>query len=540
MKKLFSVLMTIVILIMSLSCSVFALDGDYYAENGWQIRSNGMICGYDGDDADLVIPGTIHEIEVKGIESEAFSEQTQINSVTMPESLTIIGDMAFYKCISLSSVTAPGVTDIGESAFCHCKELDSVTFPELQNIGKTSFKNAGALNGFPFENLKKVPRMAFSGSDVANANLENAVSVFELAFADCDSLTSASLPKVDTNAYMGYAVFQNCSALTDVTFAESAVLLPSHTFDGCNFSSLDCFDQFEIIEHDAFANNAALTDITMKSVKYIAKSAFENCVNLTSADFPYAAEVDQEAFQGCASLTNLTLSDNVDLISYDAFDGCENLKYLLVNGPVLLYVDAFSGSSIERLEMNGLVTAHSLPIVENSIIALPSTFAECTEDTTGRNYRIYGTKGTYAESWAKENGHEFIEISQETAILKDIPTEYASGEVLSPDVIGFNRTYQWYGNTTADNTSGTPIDGATDKTFNPADYPASPYYYCVVTSTDEGYEPLEIRTGVTQNTIACEEKPDHNQPSGGHHIKDIFNSILNFLKAVFRWICSLF
>ena len=78
------------------------------------------------------------------------------------------------------------------------------------------------MNGFPFENLKKVPRMAFSGSDVANANLENAVSVFELAFADCDSLTSASLPKVDTNAYMGYAVFQNCSALTDVTFAESA------------------------------------------------------------------------------------------------------------------------------------------------------------------------------------------------------------------------------------------------------------------------------------------------------------------------------
>lgn len=334
-----------------------------------------------------------------------------------------------------------------------------------------------------------------------------------------------------------YSAFPVC---VTATFAESAVLLPSHTFDGCNFSSLDCFDQFEIIEHDAFANNAALTDITMKSVKYIAKSAFENCVNLTSADFPYAAEVDQEAFQGCASLTNLTLSDNVDLISYDAFNGCENLKYLLVNGPVLLYVDAFSGSSIERLEMNGLVTAHSLPIVENSIIALPSTFAECTEDTTGRNYRIYGTKGTYAESWAKENGHEFIEISQETAILKDIPTEYASGEVLSPDVIGFNRTYQWYGNTTADNTSGTPIDGATDKTFNPADYPASPYYYCVVTSTDEGYEPLEIRTGVTQNTIACEEKPDHNQPSGGHHIKDIFNSILNFLKAVFRWICSLF
>lgn len=132
---------------------------------------------------------------------------------------------------------------------------------------------------------------------------------------------------------------------------------------------------------------------------------------------------------------------------------------------------------------------------------MPSTFRECTEDTKGRNYKVYGTKGTYAEQWANENEHTFIEISQDTAVLTPLPEKYTDADgVLTADVIGFNRTYQWYANDTNDNTTGTPIEGATAREFNPAEYPAYPYYYCVVTSTDVGYDPVEIRTNVTENT----------------------------------------
>ena len=132
---------------------------------------------------------------------------------------------------------------------------------------------------------------------------------------------------------------------------------------------------------------------------------------------------------------------------------------------------------------------------------MPSTFRECTEDTKDRNYKVYGTKGTETEKWANENEHTFIEISQDTAVLTPLPEKYTDADgVLTADVIGFNRTYQWYANDTNDNTTGTPIPNATGKEFNPADYPAYPYYYCVVTSTDVGYDPIEIRTNVTENT----------------------------------------
>lgn len=162
--------------------------------------------------------------------------------------------------------------------------------------------------------------------------------------------------------------------------------------------------------------------------------------------------------------------------------------------------NVFGKSPTSRLELSHLETAESLPRTEECIISMPSTFRECTEDTKGRNYKVYGTKGTYAEQWANENGHTFIEVSQDTAVLTQLPEKYTDADgVLTADVIGFNRTYQWYASSENNNTAGTPIPGATGKEFNPADYPAK-YYYCVVTSTDVGYDPIEIRTNVTENT----------------------------------------
>lgn len=72
----------------------------------------------------------------------------------------------------------------------------------------------------------------------------------------------------------------------------------------------------------------------------------------------------------------------------------------------------------------------------------------------------------------KDNEFEFVEITPETAVVKDLPEYYKSYmSELEPDVIGFNRKYQWYANTVKSNEGGTPIEGATNKKFNLADYP---------------------------------------------------------------------
>jgi len=76
------------------------------------------------------------------IGDEAFFWCNSLTSVTIPPSVTIIGDEAFFWCDNLTSVTIPSsVTTIGNSAFKFCKSLTSVTLSRRTNVGKDAFGN---------------------------------------------------------------------------------------------------------------------------------------------------------------------------------------------------------------------------------------------------------------------------------------------------------------------------------------------------------------------------------------------------------------
>ena len=247
-----------------------------------------------------------------------------------------------------------------------------------------------------------------------------------------------------------------------------------------------------------------LREVVMPAETALPLKSFRSS-NITEAYFPFLEKMGTSAFEMCICLEKIYMPSLLE-IPKNAFGGstssnprAKSRAYFFDNVK-MIGENVFGVYPTSRIEFSHLESAKSLPQTEGCIISMPSTFRECTEDTKGRNYTVYGTKGTYAEQWANENGHTFIEVSQDTAVLTQLPEKYTDADsVLTADVIGFNRTYQWYGSFTPDNTAGTPIDGATNKDFNPADYPAK-YYYCVVTSTDVGYDSIEIRTGVCENT----------------------------------------
>lgn len=339
-----------------------------------------------------------------------------------------------------------------------------VEFPVAECIQDQAFNLAAKFCVGYFPNVKIIEGDAFSYSRIISFYGQEVQEIDDSAFGQCSRLEKVYFPQctIINEIWGNNGVFDSCSRLVSVEMP----LITNLTFD-------------------AF-NSTAISKADFPFVKTIEEESFYNCFELEYINMPALLAVPEKAFGS---------------FSFSIFNKYTKLRSFRLDSVTQIEQDAFGKHPTTHIEFSHLESAKSLPQTEGCIISMPSTFKGCTEDTKGRNYKVYGTKGTYVEQWANENGHTFIEVSQDTAVLTQLPEKYTDADsVLTADVIGFNRTYQWYGSFTPDNTAGTPIDGATNKDFNPADYPAYPYYYCVVTSTDVGYDPIEIHTNVTENT----------------------------------------
>ena len=95
--------------------------------------------------------GTAQNIFIVGytsIDNSAFFGKTQIRSVTIGNSVTLIGSFAFAGCTSLTSITIPNsVTTIKGQVFNGCISLTSITIPNsVTSISSNAFINSGLTN----------------------------------------------------------------------------------------------------------------------------------------------------------------------------------------------------------------------------------------------------------------------------------------------------------------------------------------------------------------------------------------------------------
>ncbi len=427
------------------------------SDEHFEITNDGIVTKYNGNISDLYVPETINGITVTGFVKGAFNT---VIGLTLPETVTEIPVSAFAKNSTIEFVRGEGIVTVKSGAFSQ-SNIMYVEFPVAECIQDQAFNLAAKFCVGYFPNVKIIEGDAFSYSRIISFYGPEVQGIDDSAFGQCSRLEKVYFPQctIINEIWGNNGVFDSCSRLVSVEMP----LITNLT---------------------AYAlNDTAILKADFPYIKTIEEKAFYNCFELKYVNMPALLTVPKQAFG----------SYGVNPIAKPRFFRFDSITQI--------EKDAFGKYPTARIELSHLETAQSLPQTEDCIISMPSTFRECTEDTKSRNYKVYGTKGTYAEQWANENGHTFVEISQDTAVLTPLPEKYTDADgVLTADVIGFNRTYQWYASSEKNNTAGTPIPGATGKEFNPADYPAYPYYYCVVTSTDVGYNPIEIRTNVTENT----------------------------------------
>ena len=153
------------------------------------------------------------------IETASNSLVIGCKNTIIPNSVTIIGKSAFYRCSDLTSITIPNsVTSIGEWAFYNCSGLTSVTIPNsVTSIGNSAFYRCSGLTSITIPNgVTSIGYDTFHGcTGLTSITIPNGVtSIGFYAFRDCTGLTSITIGNSITN--IDYCVFYGCSRLQNV------------------------------------------------------------------------------------------------------------------------------------------------------------------------------------------------------------------------------------------------------------------------------------------------------------------------------------
>ena len=251
---------------------------------------------------------------------------TDITTTNIDSGCKIIGDLAFYGCANLASVSIPqGVTSIGYGAFAQCKQLTQVIIPNsVASIGNYAFDHCEGLSLVTIpNNLTKISDWAFQYCiSLASVTIPNGVtSIGQKAFGYCASLTSIKIPNSVT--YIGAGAFYECSGLMSMAIGNSVESIGDSTFLNCvSLTSIEIPDSVNYIGNSAFRGCSGLTSVVIPNgITSIGKYVFAECTKLGDIDIPDSVtEIGEAAFWGCSVLKSVILGRNIKTITAAAFN----------------------------------------------------------------------------------------------------------------------------------------------------------------------------------------------------------------------------
>ena len=304
------------------------------------------ITGYTTEpEGDLVIPEMIEGYPVTGIGDYAFIKCQSLSSVELPN-VKSIGDSAFISCDALKNVELPNVLSIGRQAFDYCYSLANVEMPNIKEVAGNSFENTAWYDNLTedFCIFGEGVLVKYCGSDtdvtvpnnvkcVAGFHLNNYVKTvsmpnvqtiadyaFAVGFYYPSSLVCVKMPSVQT---IGDYAFYECQSLTSVEMP-NVQTIGDYAFYQCGSLISAEMQNVLTIGENTFYDCYSLNSLEMQKVIEIKYSAFWNCYSLTSAEMQSVQTIGNYTFENCRSLTSVKMS-NVQIIGDGAFESCSSL-----------------------------------------------------------------------------------------------------------------------------------------------------------------------------------------------------------------------
>lgn len=348
----------------------------------YEINDKGTITIMDCNEhvsGELTIPSEIDGISVTEIGDEAFRKCSSLTSIIIPDSITKIGSWAFDYCTALTNIFIPkSIITIGSGIFYDCPSIISI---DVDNAN-TQYTSD---NGILFNKDKTVLLRYPAGKDSETYSIPNYVTnIGYLAFMGCSSLKNIDVS--DSVEYIGSYAFQGCTSLTGIFIPKSVSHIGDGAFAWCG-NTIDHID-VDIENPDYSSDNGILFNkdktiliqypagnpltsyTTPDSVTEISSHAFGQCNSLLSIIIPNATSIGFSAFYRCSSLKNIYIPNCIVNIASQAFSDCSSLADVYYGGLKDNWNNIEIGNFNDQLS-NALIHFNAVGINPPNIIGTP-------------------------------------------------------------------------------------------------------------------------------------------------------------------------
>ena len=245
-------------------------------------RRSVTITKYIGTDAKVSIPASINGLPVTVIGNSAFDYCENLTSVTIPSSVTTIGESAFWGC-SLNDVTIPSsVTTIGMWAFESCLTLTNISVDSKNNAYMS-------VNGVLFDKSGKILIFCPRGKSGVYTIPSSVTTIGSYAFAKCNNITIYSIPYsvtiIESSAFLSYLRLpNNFSIPSSVTTIRAEAFGMCHSLVSISIYGGDTLSTAPIIESGAFVLCDNLSSVTLSRKARVENGAFGENVRIQYFD----------------------------------------------------------------------------------------------------------------------------------------------------------------------------------------------------------------------------------------------------------------
>ena len=331
---------------------------DYIITEG----NNITIDSYTGGESNVVIPGSFSIVDgelvdgddytVTSVGDNIFTNNTNITTVTLPDTITSIGSSAFQNCSNLTTINLPeGLTEIGENAFHYCSRLTDIVLPDtLTTIGDSAFYNCYSISGtlnIP-ASVSYIGKMSVILLGLTEFTVDAGSQYFTavdgvlyskdmtrlLAYPRSKSTTNFVVPNevltIDQSAFractglrgtltlspylttMGTEVFFGCSNLNgDLSIPASLTSMGAGVFAQCMFSAFNV----DPSNSAYMSENGVLYNKSKTNLIHYPAGSDTTSFTLSST----VKDIQAHGFFGAASLQSVVLPENLQSIGNFAF-----------------------------------------------------------------------------------------------------------------------------------------------------------------------------------------------------------------------------